>query len=915
MFRRTSKKVISVILVAAMLLGPYFPAEGENASQGEVSLLVGRTGEELTFRPEEAKTLTEGDSFTQELHVPKDGAYYLSICYRAVSGRQINPEAVLSLTGEEAAFEQSIVFSRRWLDIHTNGRFAKDSSGNEVVPKVEEALVWQQATYGLSAENGSGAVPLKAGDYTLTITMNSEAVELGDVRLIFGDPVSYSEYLSAREGLIQEASEPEVIEAEVMDAKSDSSIIATYDRSSPDISPNVPDAISLNIVGGSSYSENGKWIEWQFEVEKAGFYSIDVRYMQDGLRELGVGRRIYIDGVIPFLEFDNYIFNYGQSYETLRLQNEEGEPYYVYLTEGSHTLRMEVSQKHLEQEIYELKQYIQECNSMYRQIISITGATPDTYRDYYLDRELPELMVFLEDSVGRLETLAEDIEAWSDTGEGSETTVIYDMLRTVNRFLDKPFKIPSMLSEFKNNIDSLANLIVTLENQTLTLDYITLTPRGEPIQEKDSGFWSHLWFRIKSFFASFSQDYNTVSGDGSRTIQVWVNMGDMLVSGSASGRDQMQIIRQLSEDSFTTDSGISVEFSLVSAGDTLSQAILAGKGPDVALFVNEQTVANLGLRGVLADLRQMDGYGEVREQIYDSAFVPFIFDGEVYAIPETQNFNMMFIREDVFEEEGLEVPETWEDFYAVQARLAENKMEIGIPESQEIFEMLLLQRGCSIYNDALNASALKSQEAVDAFTQWTDLYVKYSLPLSFSFLNRFRTGEMPMGIMSYTMYNQLVVAAPEIRDQWAMYPIPATVSEDGTLDRSQSSNNTGCIVMNASEDLKAAYAFVEWWTDGATQTEFGRQVEATLGKSARYNTANKVAFEALNWTNSELEVLSEAREDVTDIPQTIITYYVSRCISNAFRKVVYSYENPRDTIYRYSNDMDLEFERKEEVMR
>ena len=87
-----------------------------------------------------------------------------------------------------------------------------------------------------------------------------------------------------------------------------------------------------------------------------------------------------------------------------------------------------------------------------------------------------------------------------------------------------------------------------------------------------------------------------------------------------------------------------------------------------------------------------------------------------------------------------------------------------------------------------------------------------------------------------------------------------------------------------------------------------------LGISARYNTANRVAFENLNWSNAELRILKEARTDVTDIPQTMITYYVGRCISNAFRRVVYNYETPRDVIYRYSDDMDLEFARKLKVM-
>lgn len=920
------KRILSGALTAVLLFGLLaagLPVRATEAAQ-TVSVTDSRSGGEIKFSERDAVALSEGQSHDFTLTAPAAGGYWLSVVYRAIPGRQINPEASFTLTGADAQYQQSLYFARRWVDIHTNGRFQLDSNGNEVLPKTQEESVWQQAVYGLSAETGSAAVQLEKGEYTLNLKLASEAVEIGDVRLISEQPQSYESYLASVKNPQSAAeAEPVTLETELIAAKSDSSIIATYDRSSPTISPNYPDTIALNIVGGGAYSEQGQWIEWHFSVEKDGFYSISARYQQDGLRELGVGRKIYIDGVIPFAEFENFLFPYCTNYSTLTLADEAGEPYAVYLTAGEHALRMEVSQTHLEQAIIELKNYISECNSMYRRIISITGADPDIYRDYYLDKELPELMPFLNDSVTRLNALAASIEACSEDGEGSESATLHDTVRTLERFIKKPYKIPATLSEFKNRIDSMADLIQTLETQSLTLDYITFTPKDIP--QKEQGFFGKLWsgvsktfnylgFRFKAFLSSFSGEDRTTSGTAPRTIKVWINMGDILVSGSASGRDQMQIIRQLSDDSFTTEHNISVEFSLVSAGDTLSQAILAGKGPDVALFVGEQTVVNLGIRGVLADMTEMPDYDALAAQVYDSALVPFTFGGGVYAMPVTQTFNMMFVRDDIFSELGLAVPNTWDDFYAVQKKLAEKKLEIGIPESQDIFEMLLLQHGGSIYNEDCTASALKSQEAVEAFTQWTDLYIKYTLPLSFSFVNRFRTGEMPIGIMSYTMYNQLCVAAPEIKDQWSMYPVPATVRADGTLDRSQASVNTGCVIMKGSEELDAAYEFMRWWIDSQTQTEFGRQVESVLGKSARYNTANSVTFEQLNWTGRELEVLREARRDVSDTPQTMVTYYVSRCISNAFRRVVYSYEKPRDVIYRYSDDLDLEFDRKKEVM-
>lgn len=170
------------------------------------------------------------------------------------------------------------------------------------------------------------------------------------------------------------------------------------------------------------------------------------------------------------------------------------------------------------------------------------------------------------------------------------------------------------------------------------------------------------------------------------------------------------------------------------------QAVIAGKGPDAALFVPEQLVANLMVRGALADMREMDGFAEREKEFYPSAFVAYRFGDGIYAMPETQNYNMLFYRTDILQDEGLRPPSTWDDFYAVLQKLQQKQLQAGIPESQAVFEMLLMQNGGAVYNEALTATRLTEQAAVDAFTQWTEFYIKHSLPLTFDFFNRFRTG-------------------------------------------------------------------------------------------------------------------------------------------------------------------------------
>ena len=62
---------------------------------------------------------------------------------------------------------------------------------------------------------------------------------------------------------------------------------------------------------------------------------------------------------------------------------------------------------------------------------------------------------------------------------------------------------------------------------------------------------------------------------------------------------------------------------------------------------------NLGIRGVLADMTEMPDYDALAAQVYDSALVPFTFGGGVYAMPVTQTFNMMFVRDDILHDQRL----------------------------------------------------------------------------------------------------------------------------------------------------------------------------------------------------------------------------------------------------------------------
>ena len=627
------------------------------------------------------------------------------------------------------------------------------------------------------------------------------------------------------------------------------------------------------------------------------------------MRGLGVRRGVTLDGKPLFDELDELVFPYTESFAALTPGGES--PYQIYLDKGKHTLRLTATRGQLVEPLAALDQAIDRMNKAYRDILVITGTTPDPYRDYYLEKEIPALLDDLAWCRDTLRAGARCIEALTGGRRGSETSPIDEAVRTLDGLLEKPYLIAQRLSLYKAQIDAVANQSAYLSSQPLELDTLELLPVEEASHRRTHSLLERIGYRAAVFFQSFLKDYSSstaVQASGP-PLKVWISVSELLTTGSAAGREQMQVLQRLCAEEFPYP----VELALVNTNDVITQAIVSGKGPDVALFVPEQTVINLAVRGALADFQTMDGIETVKERFHPSALVAAGWNGGLYALPETQTWFMLFCRTDILNELGLDIPDTWDELYHVLQVLRQRNMLVGVPEDQRVYEMLLLQRGGRVFNTDLTATDMESDVSVGAFAAWTDFFVKHSTPVAYDFYNRFRTGEMPIGIVNYTLYNQLQVAAPEIRGLWEMAPVPG-VEVNGELNRAQSCVVNGCVVVQSSALRDKAFAFADWWTSDETQGRFGLDSEILLGASARYNTANVAAAAELGWTDREQATLSAARQALWDIEQTPASYYYNRNILNAFRRVVYNYETPRDVIGRYAREIDRELVRKRKQM-
>lgn len=258
----------------------------------------------------------------------------------------------------------------------------------------------------------------------------------------------------------------------------------------------------------------------------------------------------------------------------------------------------------------------------------------------------------------------------------------------------------------------------------------------------------------------------------------------------------------------------------------------------MAIFQDQATPINYALRSALQDLSVFEDVEDVKLRFDESALVPLTLGDSLYGLPEQQTFLMMFYRKDILADLGVSVPETWEEFYTLIPILQNNNLKIGLPspvattsggtatQLNALYNALLYQNDLDIFTPDGSRCLLDTPAAIEVFTQWTELYTKYKVDKTLNETDYFRTGEAPIVLSVYTLYNTLSVSAPEIKGLWGMAPVPGIRQEDGSIRRDTGSTVTSVIMFGNAEDKNASWEFMKWWTSAEAQILYGREIEA-----------------------------------------------------------------------------------------
>lgn len=875
--------------------------------------------------------------------------------------------------------------------------FQRDNSGNEMKPVKTLYPMW--VTKQLFDSSGYSAEALRfcltEGSHTITLSTVREPIAIKSITLVPKQTTrTYDEYLEYYTNLgvtDYTGGEAIKIQAEYPSFTSDKTIYQINDRSSAITEPQNAALQRLNAIGGDKWTYVGQWIEYNINVPEDGFYNIVLRYKQSIMEGMYVSRKISINGELPFAEAANSRFNYDDSwcvsgfYDGKTELPDGDESFKFYLHEGVNTIRMEVVLGDMSDILSTVENILITANGYYRKILMLTGPDPDEYRDYGFEKLMPDVLKGLKKAAADLYDISAKLTEVTGV-RGNNNGTLEKVAIVLDRMGKNPNKIAATMSTMKDYLAALGSWLTSTQSQPLELDYILVQSMDHKLPKAEAGFWESLWNELKKFFTSFFTDYNSISSTSnlsteeqkaleSASIEVW----------TASSREQAQIIKRLIDDDFMHKYNISVNLKLVIAG-TLLPATLAGTGPDVAMNIDQGTPINYAIRSAVLSLNStnhgydfndfspyednpaykdildnVDTFDEVFERFAPAAKVPITLYGETYAVPETMSFSMMFYRKDIFVEEKLNVPNTWDEFITCISTLQADSLNVGFPQGLSGSMILMYQNGETLYDEGNYDYYLNQYPELFGYNETTGEYTKnvyeekytddegntvtktlpmtdgmtinldsnislasfktvcqyftmYGLPVSYALADRFRDGTMPLAIADYaSTYNTLIVFAPEITGLWEFTPLPGTLLEDGkTINNTTVASISTMILMRSVTDNNAfsAWVYMQWWSSAEVQSSYANEMEALLGPSAKQATANLEALSLMSWSRDELDNLMAQFNAIQCTPEYPGSYIISRYTNFAFLDVYNKDAEPVTKMLSYIVPINKELNRK-----
>ena len=816
--------------------------------------------------------------------------------------------------------------------------FSTDIDRNEIRSPIVQSPRWM--SYEIHDTNGYYSESFefvfeKSENTIVSLTGVSEPMAVKSIKLIPHVPhTPYAEFSKSYASDAAGTSKVKV-EGEYLASTTSQTIYPIEDARSAATSPINTAFSMLNSVGGvggDKWQTSGQALTWNFKVDNSGVYNVAARFSQSVLDGMYASRALaiytnyteeeykarfgdlkgYYNG-IPFDEATKLRFDYSSDWQS-KLLSDGITDFEFYFREGvDYTLELSVTLGSMGDLVSKIEASLESINSDYLSILKLTGAEPDDYRDYGFKRVMPDVVEDLGKQAALIYGISAQLQEMAGI-KGSMVATLDKVAWLLERMGSDPEnEIAKNLTQLKSYIGSLGTWISDAKTQPLQIDYLLVQGKGSELPRAEANFLQAFAHEMGSFIQSFLRNYDRMGAteeydaDDDEIVEVWL----------AYGRDQTQVIRNLINNDFTPQYGTAVNLKLV-AGGTLLPSILSQTGPSVYIGLGQGDVINYAIRGALMPIEDCEDFEafvtdpETRE-FNEAAMIVLGIEDSVgtmhyYGLPETQSFNMMFVRKDILAELNLDIPRTWDDIYSAIPVLQANNMQIGMHVE---YRMFIYQMGEELFADNGMRINLDSNTSLEAFEKMTNMFTMYSFPLSYDFANRFRTGEMPIGFAGYTeTYNKLKVFATEIEGLWGFYPMPGIEDGFGNINNCSVSGVSAIVMITGCKNVPGAWDFMRWHSGADCQEKYSNEMVSILGPSAKHPTANINALDSLPWTTDEIKEIKLQFNNLASIPNYPGSYIIDRYAKFAYMAAINNDADPVEELLNYIDEINKEITRK-----
>ncbi|WP_067843713.1 extracellular solute-binding protein [Amphibacillus sediminis] len=842
-------------------------------------------------------------SFT--VMAPETAYYQIGFSYKIDGVNVLPTRAEMQVNGMVPYYEmQNLIFENSWENPET---FQIDKYGNEIIPQPIKSEEWQfkyliDSSYRTSTPL---LVKLDQGENEITLNISEGNLLISTIELSSSDLLPVHEHVDIEGNAFIE------IEAANELLKRNDSAIRANASYNVNLIPYSNDKRVLNHIDPDGFKTPGHKIYYEVEVEEAGYYYLGINYLQKAKADFPIFMNIEINGEIPYQILKDYPFPYTSNYTHYTLVDDQGDAIPIYLEAGTNQVSYQITIEPIKAAMEQIERLINEIQNLSLELTKLVGPDVDRHRDIDVELYIPGLSELMVNWADELASIYESMKAFNhhdEVGAFSGLTIAEQQLRSLADEPDKLARRKNELATGQNSVTAyLGNLLQDMNNNGIGIDRFYFYQEKADAPES-AGFFTRMWGGVQRFFNSFGEQDYQVNYVNEENLQVWVNRP----------RQYVEIMQRLIDESFTAETGVKVDLSLMPDQNKLILANAAGEAPDVAMGVNYALPFEIGIRGALQDLSEFNDYEDVIDDFSPGMLVPAMIQDGVYAIPDTMNFWVMFYREDILAEMGLPIPNTIYEVRSYLPELQRRGMNFFYPTAgmggMKIFAgtmPLLYQNGGQLYGDTIHRTLLNENESIEGMRLLTELFTIYNVPYDVpSFYQQFRDGSIPIGISDYYMYNLILNAAPEIANVWDIALVPGIENASGEIERWSTGGAESNIMFSDSDKKDQAWEFMKWWASTDIQVAFGNILQTTYGPEYMWNTANLTAYEDLPWSHRHKAVILDQADWIAEVPRVPGSYLLERELSNAYNAIVLDGENLRTAIDLASKRINRETEKK-----